>query len=337
MKCPLSSLSLAVCLATLVVFSCAHDTQPVSGDDPAHGEVSAADLSGPRTPSPERVETVSVIDLPYNAPSDGDPAMSLLDVYHRPDGAPKRLVVLVHGGSWVSGDKSNFDLQSATFVDWWLDRGYVVAAVNFRLATTPVMSPQIGPMDQARDIASALKWLDDNRRGFGVTERGATLVGFSSGAHLVALLGADGRYIESVGLPESHVQATISLDVHAYDVPFALELMRGSVVEDNIRLIRHLFGESQEEQAAASPISYADRDYVAPALLISAEPSPDDAGTHGYIVNTAAQHYLAALQAEGHVARHHHFDDETHSSLAVDFGADGDEPTSAVAAFLATL
>ena len=38
----------------------------------------------------------------------------------------------------------------------------------------------------------------------------------------------------------------ISLDVHAYDVPYALELMKGSVVERNMRIIRHLFGSTQQ-------------------------------------------------------------------------------------------
>ena len=57
------------------------------------------------------------------------------------------------------------------------------------------------------------------RAGFSI--HGVVLVGYSSGAHLVALLGADGQYLEEAGLEETVLKATISLDVHVYDVPYA--------------------------------------------------------------------------------------------------------------------
>jgi arylformamidase len=280
--------------------------------------------------------TETLLDLAYDAPAGVGGALATVDVI-RCAGAERRpLALLVHGGSWVSGDKSNFRESAPEFVPWWLQRGYVVAAVNFRLATPLGQELAVGPMDQARDIAHALAWIDDHADTYGIARDGTIAVGYSSGAHLVALLGADGRYLSEVGLPEDHIAATISLDVHAYDVPFALDLMVDSVVENNIPLIEHLFGTTEAEQLEASPISYVDG-HVAPAMLVSVGPSPTTPGSHGYIVSQTAARYADALVAAGHTVHTRHDSDKSHASLATGFGADGDPVTEAVGSFLDAL
>jgi acetyl esterase/lipase len=280
--------------------------------------------------------TETLLDLGYDPPPGAAGALTTLDLVRCRGAAPRPLALLVHGGSWVGGDKANFRTAAPDFIPWWLGRGYVVAAVNFRLASPLGRPLEVGPMDQARDIAHALAWLNDHADNYGIDPQQTIAVGYSSGAHLVALLGADGRYLSEVGLPEEHITATVSLDVHAYDVPFALGLMVGSVVQDNIPLIEHLFGDTEAEQREASPIAYIDG-YIAPALLVSVQPSPSEPGTHGYIVSQAAAHYADALIAAGHVAVTHHDSDESHASLAMGFGADSDGVTEAVGRFLDTL
>ena len=154
--------------------------------------------------------------------------------------------------------------------------------------------------------------------------------------NLVALLSADGQYVAEAGLEEDHVRATVSLDVHVYDVPFALQLMVDSVVAQNIPFIEHLFGDTEQAQLAASPIAFVDGN-VPPAMLVSVQPSPDDVGSHGYIVSQAAERYAQALRDAGHVAETLHDSDETHTTLATGFGADGDLVTEGVGAFLDAL
>jgi acetyl esterase/lipase len=280
--------------------------------------------------------TETLLDLAYDPPAGVGGALATLDVVRCPGAEPRPLALLVHGGSWVGGDKSNFREAAPAFVPWWLQRGYVVAAVNFRLATPRGQELAVGPMDQARDIAHALAWLDEHADTYGIARAGTVAVGYSSGAHLVALLGADGRYLSEVGLPEEHLAATISLDVHVYDVPFALDLMVDSVVENNIPLIEHLFGTTEAAQLEASPIAYVEG-YVAPAMLVSVAPSPTTPGSHGYIVSQTAARYADALAAAGHTVQTRHDSDESHASLAAGFGADGDPITEAVGTFLDAL
>lgn len=306
----------------LLLLACTPTSAPVESAEPVARD------SADSAPS-----LVRQVDLAYPAPEGADDALATLDLYRLDDDEVRPLALLVHGGSWVGGDKANFDQAAPDFIPWWIDRGYVVAAVNFRLASPMGQELEVGPKDQARDIAHALAWLHEQE---GIASQGTVAVGFSSGAHLVALLGADGSYLEEPGLAQTQLAATVSLDVHAYDVPYALDLMVGSVVEQNIPLIEHLFGATEEEQLSASPIHFVEGQ-VAPAMLVSVEPSPDEEGSHGWIVSKASEHYAEALRAEGHLVETLHDSDETHDSLAMGFGAEGDQATEAVGAFLDAL
>lgn len=288
--------------------------------------------SGDPTPSPTSVDPVTETDVPYTPPPGGNAAVSRLDVYYVPDGKPKKLLFFVHGGSWVGGDKSNL-ATSEDMIAWFLERDYVVAAPNFRLAS-PIGQPlQVTYAEQLTDITYALAWLRAHQADYGIAEPGTVVLGYSSGAHLAAMLAADSRYLQSAGLSSQELAAAISFDVHAYDVPYALELMPGSDVEQNIPLIEHLFGTTESEQLAGSPSHYAASTDVPRSLLVSAEPS-DTPGSHGWISSLTTEAYAQLLQNHGHEARWVHFDDETHNSLVADFGIPGDGPTAAVEQFL---
>ena len=272
-------------------------------------------------------------DITYTPPPGVTADQATLDVTRPRDAVSRPLVLLVHGGSWAGGDKAGFAKRIAP---WWADQGYVAAAVNFRLATKRGEHPVVSPTDQVRDLAAALAWLNQHAETYGIDRKKTVILGYSSGAHLVALLGTDERYLHAVGLGDDAIDAVISLDVHAYDVPYALTLMRGSVVERNMPVIRHLFGQTAAEQQSASPIHYVDG-WAAPALIISADADPNKPGTHGYIVSHSAVRYTAALRAAGHHAESLHDASETHRSLVGGFGATGDKVTAAIAAFIAEL
>lgn len=299
---------------------------PKASKNPSTGSDRLAPDSG-------QPSTTAWLDLAYTTPSGAGSPVAALDLYQRPGTNPQPLVVLIHGGSWVSGDKANFAHAAPHFIPWWIARGYTVAAVNFRLANPISQALTTSPKDQASDIAHALAWLHTHADDYHLSTDGTVLVGYSSGAHLVALLGADETYVEAAGLSEQSIAATISLDVHVYDVPYALSLMVDSEVEQNIPLIKHLFGDTEEEQLSASPIAFAGS-WVAPAMLVSVGANPDQAGTHGHIVNQTARHYAAALQTAGHQATTFHDPNESHSSLAIGFGEAGDIVTQQVGEFL---
>ena len=274
-------------------------------------------------------------DVAYAPPPGVGDEFARLDLYRVQDGVTRPLVLLVHGGSWVGGDKDAFSTRAPDLVEWWLERGYTAACLNFRLASRLGQPQTVRPRDQVRDIAHALAWLLQ-QEDYNLKQEDVVALGYSSGAHLVALMGADGSFLEEAGLPETVLGATVSLDVHAYDVPYALELMVDSDVEQNMPLIRHLFGDTSTEQLESSPISYLDG-FVAPALVISVDEDPARAGSHGYIVSKAAENYVTALQNAGHTGEAFHDAGEDHSSLVMGFGLPGDLVTERVQTFLDSL
>ena len=286
---------------------------------------SALPTAGAATPALDP-STVVLRDLRWS-PEHG------VDVYLRDDDEPKRLLVFVHGGSWVGGDKDHLAMAPG-LVDWFLDRNVVVAAVDFPLASRPdAQGPRVTPLDQSRAVTKATAWVRDQSEAWGVTDRRPVWMGFSSGAHLVALAAADEEGLAAAGMTRSDVAAVVSLDVHAYDATYALEQMRGSAVAKNIRLIEHLFGTTTAEQQRHSPAHLLGTEPMPPSLIVSADPSARP-GSKGRVARDASARYQRLLTDRGDHAVHVHFDDETHNGLVRDFGRPGDGPTEAVEAFL---
>ena len=278
-------------------------------------------------------EVVVHRDLAYPPPNGEESDLAFLDIFRVDDAQTKPLVLLVHGGSWVSGDKQGYESK---IVPWWLSKGYVAAPINFRLASRLNQPLLVSPRDQARDIAAGLAWLIDQADLYHFDPENIVILGYSSGAHLVALLGTDETILREAGVNETHITATISFDVHAYDVPYALGLMVGSVVEDNMPLIRHLFGETEAEQLSSSPINFVEG-WAAKSLVISVDADPEEVGSHGYIVSNTANRYIEALREAGHQAETFHDSEETHSSLVNGFGEQGDRVTEVVDRFIESL
>jgi acetyl esterase/lipase len=96
-----------------------------------------------------------------------------------PDGDPPHpLVVLIHGGGWEAGDRT--DVGDAPPL---VDRGYAVASVDYRLTDAAAFPAQI------RDCRAAVRWLRAHADDYGLDPDRVGAWGWSAGAHLAALLG----------------------------------------------------------------------------------------------------------------------------------------------------
>lgn len=119
-------------------------------------------------------------DLPY-----GPDARQRMDVFL--PAAPQRapLLLMVHGGAWMVGDKSMSRVVDAKVAHWVGERGYIVVSINYR------MVPNVDVQAQARDVARALAAVQARAAEWGGDASRVVLMGHSAGAHLVALLSAD--------------------------------------------------------------------------------------------------------------------------------------------------
>lgn len=88
-------------------------------------------------------------------------------------------VVVIHGGAWRSGDKRQLRILAELFAR----RGYVAAAINYRLA------PKYSYPAQLDDCQRAVRWLRKNAKEYKIDPKRFGAAGASAGGHLALLLG----------------------------------------------------------------------------------------------------------------------------------------------------
>ena len=103
-------------------------------------------------------------------------------------------VVLIHGGSWASGDKSIMRWTARRLVS----SGFVVFNINYRLA------PRDPFPSALEDCQSAVRWLRSNSSTYRINPDKIAAWGFSAGGHLAALLGT------ATSDPMAKVQAVVA-------------------------------------------------------------------------------------------------------------------------------
>ena len=139
----------------------------------------------------------------------GIDAAQQLDVYRPADAKDAPVIVMVHGGAWITGDKGLASVVKNK-VAHWVAKGYVLVSINNRLL------PQAGPIEQAEDVARALAFVQGHAASWGADAAKLVLMGHSAGAHLVALVTADLSFAARAGAQPW--RGTVALDSAAFDV-----------------------------------------------------------------------------------------------------------------------
>jgi len=107
-----------------------------------------------------------------------------MDVYLPADrtAASTKVIILIHGGGWSTGDKSDF----TAYVDTLKRRmpTYAIFNINYRLA---VGVTNLFPT-QENDVKSALDFIYGKRTEYGISDKWV-LLGASAGGHLALLQG----------------------------------------------------------------------------------------------------------------------------------------------------
>ncbi|MBC7795638.1 MAG: alpha/beta hydrolase, partial [Pyrinomonadaceae bacterium] len=165
-------------------------------------------------------------------------------------------VIVVHGGSWRGGAKSDFPAWNR----WLTKQGYAVFDIDYRL-TQPNWQTATG------DVKCAVIWVKQNAAKFGVSPEKLVLLGRSAGAHL-ALLAAytenDSDFVSSCpnGQFDSNVKAVISFYAPTdlfwdYNNPSNERVLNGPVTLENfLGGSPYQSSEIRERYAKASPVSH---------------------------------------------------------------------------------
>ncbi|KAJ1568393.1 hypothetical protein HK405_002434 [Cladochytrium tenue] len=204
---------------------------------------------------------------------------------------PSPLIVFVHGGSWRVG--TYLDSTGSAKVKHLTARGYTFASVNFSLVPTVTVEGQV------QEVANALSYLvlDPGRAArLGIDPTRVVLMGHSSGAHVVTLLGTDPAYLARAGLDlRTGVRGVVALDGSNYNALAEIVDSPGSVAENLLSAI----GTDPARLRAVSPTHHARAPNARSFLLLHVQRRGD--------IRQAVE-LAAALQASGTDAALHVFE-----------------------------
>jgi len=233
----------------------------------------------------------------------------------KPAGVARAPVVLfVHGGGWSIGDKAHAAGDKAR---WANGKGWAFASANYRLV------PNATVEQQAADVATAIAWLRANAAAQGLDPDRIVLMGHSAGAHLVALVGTDTRYLQAAGVPLGAVKGIVLLDGAGYDVPTQASAEMNIVKP----MYEAAFSKDPKQQAALSPTRHAAAPNVGRWLILPIERRADS--------QAQSKGLAEALNRAGASATVVVVPDESHGSLNKGLGEAGDFATQQVERFLA--
>jgi acetyl esterase/lipase len=229
----------------------------------------------------------------------------LLDVYSPPQRErPRPAVLLIHGGGFVGGSRTDADIVAAA--RHVAHAGYVAFAIDYRLVDLTQPGPAWpAPLD---DVQRAVRWVRAQAPTYGVDPGRIGAYGVSAGAGLAAHLGVR----ES---PESvdHDLAAFSSRVRC--VVALAGPMDGTIPSGNpsdIDVAQALLGGTVTQVPAiyrdASPVAHVDPT-SAPFLVVH--------GVHDTVVPIAhARRLVAALQEAGIAVDYVEYPDAGHDVFA---------------------
>lgn len=176
-----------------------------------------------------------------------------LDIFLPETKAAAPLVVLIHGGGWISGDRTTFH-DSA---EWFVQQGIAAACVGYRLAP---LNPYPAAID---DVLQSIGFLRDHASEYNVDPNQIVSMGNSAGGHLACMAGLKQTF--SNGEPAQNANGVISIcsitdirNPHESQYPVAFSFLDQFMVKS--------VHEAPEMYVEASPITHVSE--KAPPFLI---------------------------------------------------------------------
>lgn len=188
------------------------------------------------------------------------------------------LFIWIGGGAWSFVNR-HVEMNLARK---FAREGIAVASVGHQLSkgsfADSTRTYGIKHPEHIKDVAAAFKWLLDQASVYGYDPNHLIVGGYSSGAHLAALLAMDPKYLEAHNLNLDAIKAIIPVS-GTYDIPdyysvFAEhENPESRILADTH--VKDVFGSTNAHFVDASPVTYLDQLNL-PMLLIS------DRGLYNY-------------------------------------------------------
>ena len=172
-------------------------------------------------------------DIIYTDGKPEEEAKHKLDIYLPKDKTNAPVFFFVHGGAWVSGDRTQYPPLGNRFAG----EGIVTVVPSYRLA------PKFPFPAQIEDVAAAFAWTVRHIADFGGDTNRIYVGGHSAGGHLSALLSLDSKYLDAHHISSGYIKGAACLS-GVYDL---------GDMKDNV------FGKDPAVHRDASPLAHIHR------------------------------------------------------------------------------
>lgn len=180
-----------------------------------------------------------------------------LDIAFSKEGGPRPLLVWIHGGAYMGGDKA----ENHAIWGGLMEEGYAVATINYRFSGNAKWPAQI------TDCKAAIRYLRAHAKKYNLAPGRIAVWGSSAGGHLAALVGVTGgvKSLDVGGYLDQSSAVSCAVDLFG---PADFETMPQFSSPDSpeARLWGRPTSEAPGMARSASPITYLSRD--TPPLLI---------------------------------------------------------------------
>lgn len=229
-----------------------------------------------------------------------------LDLFH-PGTANAPVIVYIHGGGWISGDRTTY----ADEAEWATQQGFAAVVFDYRLAP-------LYPFPAAvLDARSAIGFLRENAARFDIDPRRIACFGNSAGGHLATMCGVCTTGLDG-SEPFAPVQAVVDVcgisDIRNPDVTqFPISM---SFVE---QFMGGAYAGREEAYALASPIAHINGACCPFLILHGTEddvvPTEQSRSLAARLIEVGGRADLVELEGEGHSFSFYAWDEIRQKSL----------------------
>ena len=215
------------------------------GSIPAERAISLSAMPVTRIPAQEPSYQIQIEDIPYRNAA----GRTLRALVYRPQGdGPFPAMMCVHGGAWVSGDRT----ATQGFADLIASFGIVVVAIDFRMA------PRDPYPSSLVDINYATRWVKQHAAELAIDPNAVGGLGVSSGGHLIllsALRPFDARYASAPLDKGENIDAKLAFVITCSGVldPLARYEMAKDMGDRDIMMCHDAYFKTEACMREASP------------------------------------------------------------------------------------
>ncbi len=181
------------------------------------------------------------------------------------NGSP--VIIYVHGGSWVYGNKEIPDAISP-LLDAFREEGYVIISTSYEL-----MRGEENFNKQISDVKDTIRWVHKNKDEYNFNENKIGIIGASSGAHLslMAAYSNEDDFVDDEEL--KNYPSTVKYLIDFFGPSDLTTLDMNNVNWDLEQIINSVGDRKEEVLTKYSPINYVDKNEPSTLIIHSRKDS----------------------------------------------------------------